>query len=185
MRKRSLLQICLLVALEAPSLPALPPGTGPLRCRPLLHALAGGIEESDLVRLIAERGVEFRLTPAERREFLLSGASSALLLAIDTYFQVPFNHPRMASQAPLSVENVIGLLQSGARPAMVAGLAAISGIRFDLTAAMEREIRRSGGDSQLIAALTSPFIANSAPKPPLAALLPVRAASRAARALPA
>ena len=123
----------------------------PIKKTGLLEALKiGGLEHTELVAIIRERGVAFSLTPAVEDELKAAGASELVLAAVREVQPI-----EVEDGPPLGKDQLLLLLDSGAPARRISAMIGKRGINFPFTAEAERELRRHGADSAMLTLLDS------------------------------
>lgn len=126
---------------------------------------------SEVVQAIQQRGVDFRMTSEIESQFRGAGARPEVIDAIRGNYRAassppagnppssPSSNPRPSSSVPagppLSKNEIITLLQSGAPTARVEQFVEVRGVSFSITPQIAREIKEAGGNNALIGAITA------------------------------
>ena len=127
---------------------------------------------TEVVQAIQQRGVDFRMTSDIESQFRGAGARPEVIDAIRGNYRgaasspPPSNPPNNAPSnprpssgvpagPPLSKNEIITLLQSGAPTARVEQFVEARGVSFSITPQIAREIKEAGGNNALIGAITA------------------------------
>jgi serine/threonine-protein kinase len=132
--------------------PPAPRGTRPLSKTDVVDLLTSYVAPQDVAEAARRNGINFALTPAVERELRGVGANDELIATLrqlapkGLFISPPAPHP-------LSKTDVVELLSNYVPPGRVAELAQRTGINFEVTEEVERELRGAGATDELIAAL--------------------------------
>jgi hypothetical protein len=161
-RKRSFLitALLLLVGLLALSTPLLAQVKKPISKDGLIKAIQlNGLSTRELIEQIQIRGVEFQMTPQIETELRNAGARPEVIEAARANYRSVANAgrptpgrntPNVPAGPPLSKNEIITLLQSGAASTRVEQFVQVRGVNFTLTPQITREITSAGGSRSLI-----------------------------------
>jgi hypothetical protein len=138
------------------------------------------LSTQEVVKAVQDRGVDFQLTPSVEAEFKDAGARPELLGALRTNYRAPAPPPRPPASTgsapptnpgrkplnvppgpPLSKNEIITLLQSGATPDRVEQFVEVRGVNFQMTPEIAREINSAGGNRSLVGAITERALSGS------------------------
>lgn len=141
----------------------------------------GGLAQDELISIIREFGVDFRLQPGDEKELVKLGATPRLIEAVKANFRGVEKPPEPAIElpggAPLTRVQLALVLQAGVAPGVVVKLINLRGVAFAVAPPVAAEILAAGGNEQVIgaavvnqkeAASTAPVrpaAPNSAPPP--------------------
>ncbi|HKV41381.1 MAG TPA: hypothetical protein VJX67_19400 [Blastocatellia bacterium] len=158
----------------------------PINKSGLLEAVRlNGLSTKELIERVDERGVSFKLSEADEKEFRDAGARPELIEAIRRGYRPAAgvatggtdtggatNPGRTGGRggknfsvppgSPLSENEVITLLQSGVPPERVEQFVEVRGVSFGLTAAITSRIKQAGGSTGLIGAIAEKSMAGGA-----------------------
>jgi hypothetical protein len=140
------------------------------------------LSTEEVVQAVRQRGVDFRVTPAIESEFRSAGARPELMDALRNNYRPPAStsQPPPASTGapattrrtlnvppgpPLSKNEIITLLQSGAAPQRVEQFVEVRGVNFAMSPEIAREITAAGGNRSLIGAITEKGVSGSSSAP--------------------
>lgn len=124
----------------------------PISRQGLVEALKiGGLTPQELVQLVGQRGVSFKLTPDAEAELRTAGATPALIEAVRAGYRAPAAPAApKAGGPPLTKNEIMTLLSVGTPPARVEELVAQRGVSFTLTPEITRELEGAGAPRSLI-----------------------------------
>jgi len=125
---------------------------------------------SEVVQAIEQRGVDFQITSQTEAQFRGAGARPEVIDAMRANYRPP-STPRpnptpsptpskpppagVPAGPPLSKNEIITLLQSGAAVSRVEQFVEVRGVSFSITPQIAREIKEAGGNNALIGAITA------------------------------
>jgi hypothetical protein len=144
----------------------------PITKEGLLKAIRiNGLSTAELIQQIQQRGVSFRMTPAEEQELRAAGARPEVIEAARSNYRagatVPAvadnNRPAVSNGPPLSKNEIVTTLQGGAPAARVEQMVEARGVSFRVTPAIAAEIKRAGGNNSLVGAITAAYTARPRP----------------------
>jgi hypothetical protein len=154
----------------------------PISRQGLVEALKiGGLTPQELVQLVQQRGVSFKLTPDAETELRNAGAAQALIEAVRAGFRAPAAPaaPKVGGP-PLTKNEIMTLLSVGPPPARVEELVTQRGVSFTLTPEITRELEGAGASRSLIERIVAHQSAAAPPLPPPAQTPAAPAAPRVA-----
>ncbi len=157
---------------------AQPAPVKPIALQGLTEALRiGGLTQEELVNIVKDRGVAFRVTDDVEVELRKAGATPILLDAVRNNYRSPVTE--IVQQGPLAKHEIAVLLQVGTPTARVESLVKQRGVNFALTSAIAKELSSDGADSSLlnaidIAAKAANILAPPEPPPPAPAAAPAK-----------
>lgn len=132
-----------------------PPGARRPLTRQALTSLLrlGWLADADLSREIADRHVDFKITPESERDLRSAGASDALIEAVKSAFPTESGKvggSAAGEAAPLSSDEVVALLKGGQTSEAVETLISARGAGFVVTPETANAIRAAGGSRSLL-----------------------------------
>lgn len=133
------------------------------------------LSTQEVVQAVQQRGVDFQVTPGIEAEFREAGARPELIETLKTNYRPasaparPSNTERPGARPsagvpagpPLSKNEIVTLLQSGAPAARVEQFVEARGVSFSVTPEIAREITAAGGNRSLLGAITEKATAPS------------------------
>jgi hypothetical protein len=147
----------------------------PISKKGMLEALrANGLSTADLVERVRRRGVNFQLSDQDEAKFRAAGAEPELIEAIKANYRPeessstpprsdqpggekpaasPGVEPGVPSGPPLSFQEIITLLQSGAGSDRVQQFVEVRGVSFMLNPQLAGQIKSAGGSAALVEAI--------------------------------
>lgn len=136
------------------------------------------LQTRDIVQVINEHGVDFKLTPAVENELIAAGARPSVIEAVRSNYRyvkpvkansVAANNKSAANKPPLSKNVIVTLLQNNISDSNVRKQVKENGVNFQLNEKISKEIKDAGGSNDLIKLISSNYnpAASAANKKPL------------------
>jgi hypothetical protein len=151
----------------------------PFEKQQLMTALQIGVLRPDeLVKYINERGLAFPMTVADERDFRNAGATDAIVDAMWAK-----EHFEIKPGPPLTLEVIIGALQTGASPKRLKRMVEVLHADVKLDPAVAAKIKTAGGNNELVGAIFDNIYTPPPPPPvqPTAPTQPVPAGANPAK----
>jgi TonB family protein len=166
-------RLLLLAILLLPVLPAQnAPAPKPIDRNGFFEAVRlGGLKPEELIAILNEFGVDFRLRPEDQQVLEKLGAGQRLIEAVRKNYrggepQPPAQPPvELPGGPPLTRAQVVLALQAGVDPAVVVDLLRLRGAAFLAGRDAAAEILAAGGNAQVVGAAVV-NMRESAPNPP-------------------
>jgi hypothetical protein len=120
----------------------------------------GGLTSDEMITFIRELGVDFRLDPSDRDQLEQAGVDPKVVTALEQSYREPASEGKTEERlaellvgAPLSVQDLIGLLRQGESSDLLEKVVDVRGISFTPTSELAKQIQQAGGQRGLLGVL--------------------------------
>jgi hypothetical protein len=121
-----------------------------LRLQEIVEMLRAGVAQEKIIHEVEERGVSFAFTLEAEQQLKFAGGGAQLLEAVRYMAGADDSKPPARG---LTIQEIVGLLESGVDNNRVFNLVQEKGVNFRLDAAAEGELRAAGANAKLLRAI--------------------------------